>query len=102
MTKPSVIGNFFKAHLEDNLTYDEFIKLSSIVNRVNWKDLVSFREAILSKSNLGAESEQYLAINGLMSFGIVGQELRASTTDISPYIFYVPTKISKKLLEYGF
>lgn len=101
LEKPIVIGNLFKAYLIEEINYEEFLKMSSIVNKVDLNDLRLLKNAKNTK-NVPTEILESLAINGLMNFGIMGQPLTSDMTETSPYLFYVTNKIGRKLLKFGF
>jgi hypothetical protein len=101
MKKPIIIGNLFKAYLVEDISYSEFIKLSSIVNKTSVNDLYLLVKMRKDKKHLPTELAESLAINGLMSFGIMEQPLTMDMDKISPHLFYVPNKIAMKLLKFG-
>lgn len=99
--KPKIIGNLFKAYLMEMINYEEFVKMSSIVNRIDLNDIKLLKNTNDIK-RVPTEILESLAINGLMSFGIMDQPLTADMTKISPHLFYVPNTVGRKLLKFGF
>lgn len=99
MDKPKIIGNIFKAYINEFIDYPEFFKLSSIINKIILQDLILLKN---SSGNLPMEISENLAFNGLMHIGILDEPLTFDKTHISPSLFYVKNKTAIKIIEFGF
>ena len=111
--KAEIIGNFFKAAIQDKIDVDTFYKFSSIVDRVYIKDLKSFcffedntlseeirTEAILVYTNSVKKS--------LCPFGIMEEKIKSSDFAIQygqnhlDYSFeYRITNLGREFVEYA-
>jgi hypothetical protein len=66
--KPKVIGKLFRNYLEDNIDYNTFLKLSHIVERVFYYDLLMLINYDQNDYLYDGNSEE-LSSYGLTSFG---------------------------------
>jgi hypothetical protein len=102
LEKPKIIGNLFKAYILENISFHDFSKISSSVNRINLDDLVQFFESTRTGIKLPQLIKENLAFNGLMSATILEQALTFDMTHISPDLDYFINEFGEKLIKYGF
>ncbi|WP_026932633.1 hypothetical protein [Christiangramia echinicola] len=100
MDKPQIIGNLFKAYINEDINYDDFIKMSSIINKINLKDLILLKNS--ASRDIPVDISENLAFNGLMNIGILDEPLTMDKTHISPTLYYVKNKIASKIFKFGF
>lgn len=102
MEKPKIIGNLFKAYLEEQINYKDFTKVSGILSRIQLEDLMVLKNREVPLKDMPTDTLEYLAMNGLMNIGILDQPLTMDMTKISPTLFYTPNKNAHMLFKYGF
>ena len=109
MDKPSIIGKLFKAAINEDITYEMFLRLSSIVQKAFLPDLLKLKAVPDLKKLSTLTKEQYVTL-GVMSIGINPQGkkmiipssigLAASSKDL-PSLTYEVNSIGKKLIMFG-
>ena len=96
--KPSILGRLLKHHILGNISYEDAMRLSFIVNRVYMSDLnylTRFISGIQSNPNIAAS----LQSDGLLIFaGMDGGNL---AEPFSGGVFYELNEYGKMLLQYG-
>lgn len=101
MQKPSIIANLFIAYMENDITYQDFTKISGIVGNVQLEDLLFLKNKNKPLNQLPIDNLEYLAMNGLMNIGIMGphnsRDLAYGST-----IIYTPNSLAHKLFKFGF
>ena len=98
LEKPSILGRLLKHHILENISYDDAIRLSFIVDRVYMSDLnylTKFKSGIQSNPNIAAS----LQSAGLLNLaGMDGGNLDEPS---SGGVFYELNDYGKMLLQYG-
>ena len=98
LEKPSILGRLLKHHILENISYDDAMRLSFIVDRVYMSDLnylTSFTFGIQSNPNIAAS----LQSAGLLNLaGMDGGNLDEPS---SGGVFYELNDYGKMLLQYG-
>jgi hypothetical protein len=106
LEKPTIIGKLFKANIEGNLSYYEFLKLSMVVQKSFLPDINKLR--ISHKFNISKEdSEQYVSL-GIYSMKVVQDDTLARVTreqlspsNISFKMKYEINYLGRKLIDFG-
>jgi len=101
MNKSVIIANLFKAFIEENLTYQEFTKISNIVSNVQLDDLQFMRNNKKPMMELPKDILEYLAMNGLMNIGLISPT-NSADMQFGSSIYYVPNELAHKLFKFGF
>lgn len=104
LNKPKIIGNLFKATIKEQITYDVFLRLSSIVQRAFLSDLIK-----LNNSNFYSEvTKDHFYSIGLMRAKIKEDYSRARASFGGPgqdkpdlLINYELTDLACTLYKYG-
>jgi len=99
LEKPSILGRLLKHHILGNISYEDAMRLSDIVNRVYMSDLnylTRFSSDLKSNPDLAAslQSAGLLKLALSMDFGYLGQPSPAG-------IIYELNDYGKMLLQYG-
>ncbi len=99
MEKPRILGNAFKAYIEEKIDDIDFVKISSIINRINIDDLYALKDV------KNQEIAQNLATNGLMTFNVKGESVSHNNIGAVPIVntelFYRPNRIANVVLNLG-
>ena len=101
MNKPMIIGNLFKAFMQEDLSYYEFSKISNIVSNVQLEDLYYLKDTEGPLIDMSTDILEYLAMNGLMNIGI-SSPMNANDFNYASSIYYVPNSLAHKLFKFGF
>jgi hypothetical protein len=99
LEKPSILGRLLKHHILGNISYEDAMRLSDIVNRVYMSDLnylTRFSSDLKSNPDIAAslQSAGLLKLALSMDFGYLGQPSPAG-------IIYELNEYGKMLLQYG-
>jgi len=99
LEKPSILGRLLKHHILGNISYEDAMRLSDIVNRVYMSDLnylTRFSSDLKSNPDIAAslQSAGLLKLALSMDFGYLGQPSPAG-------IIYELNDYGKMLLQYG-
>lgn len=99
LEKPSILGRILKHHILDNISYEDAMRLSFIVDRVYMSDLnylTSFTSGIQSNPDIAAslQSAGLLKLALSMDFGYLGESSPAG-------IIYELNDYGDMLLQYG-
>ena len=99
LEKPSILGRLLKHHILGNISYEDAMRLSLIVNRVYMSDLnylTRFSSDLKSNPDIAAslQSAGLLKLALRMDFGYLGQPSPAG-------IIYELNDYGKMLLQYG-
>ena len=101
LDKPIIIGNLFKATIKKQINYDEFLRLSSIVQRSFYVDLIKLN----SSKYYGDSTRDHFVSIGLMKLKLGKDYSQAIATigggDPELIIDYEMTDLSHKLYKYG-
>jgi len=95
--KPKIIGNLFKAFLEEKITYEEFIDYTHLVNLANVNELIELRNGLNGRKVVNGSD--FLMIMGLFRtdyvkhFNSVENSNDENFTEITDY--------GRRLLEFG-
>ena len=101
LDKPRIIGNLFRANLKNQITYNDFLRLSTIVQNVFYSDLIK-----LNISNNYSQPTQ----DHFTSVGILTSKLKNNSTNLERIngmkttnfeIKYELTYAAKLLIKYG-
>ena len=98
LEKPSILGRLLKHHILENISYDDAMRLSFIVDRVYMSDLnylTSFTFGIQSNPNIAAS----LQSAGLLN--LAGMDSGNLDEPSSGGVFYELNDYGKMLLQYG-
>ena len=98
LEKPSILGRLWKHHILENISYEDVMRLSYIVNRVYMSDLnylTRFSSDLKSNPDIAASLQSAGLLSGnSMDFGNLGESS-------SGPIIYELNKYGKMLLQYG-
>jgi hypothetical protein len=98
LKKPSILGRILKHYILENISYEDAMRLSFIVDRVYMSDLnylTSFTSGIQSNPNIAAS----LQSAGLLIFA--GMDSGNLGEPFSGGVFYELNEYGKMLLQYG-
>lgn len=100
--KPKIIGNLFSATIKSQITYDEFLRLSLIVQRAYYSDLIKLNNSVNYSettrdhfSSIGLLVPKIKKVYGGYNKFIVGSD----TPEL--VIEYELSSLSRKLYKYG-
>lgn len=107
LEKPTIIGKLFKANIEGNLSYYEFLKLSSVIQKSFLPDIQKLKKQrgyiYISKE----EEEQFVSL-GIYSMKVEIDNTRAraaaeqlSLSNISFKTNYAKNYLGQKLIDFG-
>lgn len=106
MAKPEIIGNLFLAYLNENINYNQFIRISNIVNRSELSDF-DFLYSLRPNIDYAPEDiKQRMVNNGLMSIKTERNErltyITRNENDLAYDIKFKKNDDYDLLLKYGF
>jgi hypothetical protein len=108
--KPQIIGRLLKASINEKITYEEFLRLASIVDKGFLPDLMKLKDHPRSKGISQIVKEHFATI-GIMSIEIKDKlrdqaiyrmaSLGGGDKKASPKIKYEINSLGRKLIEHG-
>jgi hypothetical protein len=106
MEKPEIIGRLLKSAIKGKINYEDFLRYSSIVQRLIVPDLLLLKEKYPSKWDYSKSTGEYFATLGIMSMKI--EERKVSRIDglikgreFMPIIKYEINEKGRDLVKYG-
>jgi len=107
LEKPEIIGRLFKATIKEKITYDEFLRLSLIVDKAFMPDLLILKRTITNQLAYNQITKEHFATIGIMSIEYKEKPLNRvllnfeSNSDKLLEIKYQLNDLGKKLIKYG-
>ncbi len=99
LNKPEIIGNLFKAVIEENLSYDLFLRLSSMVYRAFLPDIISYKQFLTEDPQQKFNQEELVNV-GILKISLVEKSRNSSVlSKKNEHEKY--QKIECRLTQYG-
>lgn len=105
--KPEIIGRLFNAAIKEKITYDEFLRLSLIVDKAYLPDLSILKRTIINPRDYNQITKEHFASIGIMSIEYKEKSLNRvlsnpnSTSEKLLEIKYELNNLAKKLIAFG-
>lgn len=98
--KPTIIGKLLKAAINENITYEEFLRLSSIIQKAFLPDLLKLK----NRKGINSITQEHFNSLGIMSLKLERDEITlrfSSDKELLPIMKYELNRLGDKLIEFG-